>query len=39
LAGRVCAGLSYDLRFDADKKVEDIIVEKDGVRLLVDLKV
>ncbi len=36
--GGGCSGMSYDLDFDIEKKTGDIEVEKDGVRLLVDLK-
>ena len=36
--GGGCSGMSYDLGFDNAKKVGDIEIEKDGVRLLVDLK-
>jgi iron-sulfur cluster assembly protein len=36
--GGGCSGLSYELGFDSEKKVGDIEVEKDGVRMLVDLK-
>ena len=36
--GGGCSGMSYDLDFDNEKKTGDIEIEKDGVRLLVDLK-
>jgi iron-sulfur cluster assembly protein len=36
--GGGCSGMSYDLGFDNAKKVGDIEIEKDGIRLLVDLK-
>ena len=36
--GGGCSGLSYELGFDNEKKVGDIEIEKDGVRMLVDLK-
>lgn len=36
--GGGCSGMSYSLDFDNEKKVGDIEIEKDGVRLLVDLK-
>jgi iron-sulfur cluster assembly protein len=36
--GGGCSGLSYELGFDKEKKVGDVEVEKDGVRMLVDLK-
>ncbi|MDH3215631.1 MAG: iron-sulfur cluster assembly accessory protein [Candidatus Krumholzibacteria bacterium] len=36
--GGGCSGLSYDLTVDAEKRDGDLEVEKDGVRLLVDLK-
>ena len=36
--GGGCSGMSYVLGFDKEKKVGDIEIEKDGVRLLVDLK-
>jgi len=37
VTGGGCSGLSYRLGFD-DKKDEDTVVEKDGVRLLIDPK-
>jgi iron-sulfur cluster assembly protein len=36
--GGGCSGLSYDLGFDTEKRVGDVVVEKDGVRLIIDLK-
>jgi iron-sulfur cluster assembly protein len=36
--GGGCSGMSYDLGFDNAKKVGDIEIEKDGIRLLVGLK-
>lgn len=36
--GGGCSGLSYELGFTLEKEVGDIEVEKDGVRVLVDLK-
>jgi iron-sulfur cluster assembly protein len=36
--GGGCSGLSYGLEFDKEKRVGDVEVEKDGVRLLIDLK-
>lgn len=36
--GGGCSGLSYDLEFTNDKQVGDVEVEKDGIRVLVDLK-
>jgi iron-sulfur cluster assembly protein len=36
--GGGCSGLSYELGFTLEKQVGDVEVEKDGVRVLVDLK-
>ena len=36
--GGGCSGMSYTLGFDNEKRTGDIEIEKDGVRLLVDLK-
>ncbi|MBP2680992.1 MAG: iron-sulfur cluster assembly accessory protein [Candidatus Krumholzibacteriota bacterium] len=36
--GGGCSGLSYDLGFDKEKRVGDVIVEKDGIRLIIDLR-
>jgi len=36
--GGGCSGLSYDLGFDREKRTGDVVVEKDGVRLVIDLK-
>ena len=36
--GGGCSGMMYDLSFDADKREGDAEIEKDGVRLLVDVK-
>ncbi len=36
--GGGCSGLAYDLEFTGDKEVGDVEVEKDGVRVLIDLK-
>jgi iron-sulfur cluster assembly protein len=36
--GGGCSGLSYELGFTEEKQVGDVEVEKDGVRVLVDLK-
>lgn len=36
--GGGCSGLQYDLSFDAEKREGDLEVEKDGVRLLIDVK-
>ena len=36
--GGGCSGLSYDLSFKAEKHDGDTVIEKDGVRLLVDPK-
>jgi iron-sulfur cluster assembly protein len=36
--GGGCSGLSYELGFDTEKRVGDVVVEKDGVRLIIDLK-
>jgi len=36
--GGGCSGLSYELGFTMEKQVGDVEVEKDGVRVLVDLK-
>ena len=33
-----CSGLSYDLKFDKDKKEEDKIFEDNGVKIIVDKK-
>jgi len=36
--GGGCSGFMYDLAIDTEKRDGDLVVEKDGVRLLVDLK-
>jgi iron-sulfur cluster assembly protein len=36
--GGGCSGLSYDLGFDSEKRVGDVVVEKDGVKLVIDLR-
>ena len=36
--GGGCSGLSYDLGFDNEKRVGDVVVEKDGVKLVIDLR-
>lgn len=36
--GGGCSGLLYDLSFDTVKREGDLEIEKDGVRLLVDLR-
>ncbi|UCH85560.1 MAG: iron-sulfur cluster assembly accessory protein [Candidatus Latescibacterota bacterium] len=36
--GGGCSGLSYELEFTEEKQVGDVEVEKNGVRVLVDLK-
>ena len=36
--GGGCSGLSYDLGFDRETRTGDVVVEKDGVRLVIDLK-
>ena len=36
--GGGCSGLAYDLTIDAEKREDDVEIEKDGVRLLVDVK-
>jgi iron-sulfur cluster assembly protein len=36
--GGGCSGFQYDLTVDTEKRQGDLEVEKDGVRLLVDLK-
>jgi iron-sulfur cluster assembly protein len=36
--GGGCSGLSYELGFDKEMRVGDVVVEKDGVRLVIDLK-
>lgn len=36
--GGGCSGLSYDLGFDKEKRVGDVVVEKDGVKLVIDLR-
>ena len=33
-----CSGLSYDLKFDANKEDEDKVFEDNGVRVIVDKK-
>lgn len=36
--GGGCSGLSYDLKIDKEKRADDLEIEKDGVRLLIDVK-
>ena len=36
--GGGCSGLMYDLTFDTEQREGDLVIEKDGVRLLVDQK-
>jgi iron-sulfur cluster assembly protein len=36
--GGGCSGLQYDLTFVAEKSEGDAVVEKDGVRVLIDVK-
>lgn len=36
--GGGCSGLMYNLSVDTEKRADDTVVEKDGVRLLVDVK-
>ncbi|MEE9268636.1 MAG: iron-sulfur cluster insertion protein ErpA [Candidatus Krumholzibacteria bacterium] len=36
--GGGCSGFSYDLSIDTEKRDGDTVIEKDGVRLLVDAK-
>jgi iron-sulfur cluster assembly protein len=36
--GGGCSGLQYDLTIDTQKRDGDLVIEKDGVRVLVDLK-
>ncbi|UCG53038.1 MAG: iron-sulfur cluster assembly accessory protein [Candidatus Latescibacterota bacterium] len=36
--GGGCSGLSYELGFDTEKQVGDVEIEKDGIRVLIDLK-
>lgn len=36
--GGGCSGLQYDLTIDSEKRDGDLEIEKDGVRLLVDIK-
>jgi iron-sulfur cluster assembly protein len=36
--GGGCSGLSYDLTIEREKREGDTEIEKDGIRLLVDLK-
>jgi len=36
--GGGCSGLSYDLGFDKERRVGDVIVERDGVKLVIDLR-
>jgi iron-sulfur cluster assembly protein len=36
--GGGCSGLAYDLSVDTEKREGDLEIEKDGVRLLVDVK-
>lgn len=33
-----CSGYSYDLEFTEDRRDDDLVVERDGVRLLLDPK-
>ncbi|MAP05755.1 MAG: iron-sulfur cluster assembly accessory protein [Formosa sp.] len=33
-----CSGLSYDLKFDKDKKENDKVFESNGVKIIVDTK-
>lgn len=36
--GGGCSGMLYDLTIDREKREGDTVIEKDGVRLLVDVK-
>ena len=36
--GGGCSGLAYDLTIDREKRDGDTVIEKDGVRLVVDTK-
>lgn len=36
--GGGCSGFAYDLVIDTEKRADDLEIEKDGVRLLVDAK-
>ncbi|MCZ6767274.1 MAG: iron-sulfur cluster insertion protein ErpA [bacterium] len=36
--GGGCSGLQYDLSFETEKREGDAVIEKDGVRLLIDTK-
>jgi iron-sulfur cluster assembly protein len=36
--GGGCSGLSYSLGFDAESKPTDNVIEKDGVKIVVDMK-
>ncbi len=36
--GGGCSGLSYDLTIETEKREGDLEIEKDGVRLLIDVK-
>lgn len=36
--GGGCSGLMYDLSIDTERRDGDIVIEKDGVRLVVDVK-
>ena len=36
--GGGCSGLQYDLSFEAEMREGDTVIEKDGVRILIDMK-
>lgn len=36
--GGGCSGLTYSLGFDSDERPGDMILEKDGVRIFIDMK-
>ena len=38
IRGGGCSGLNYVLRFEAEKKAGDKVIEQDGARILVDFK-
>lgn len=36
VAGGGCSGFSYEIDFDYDKQLSDIVLEKDGVQIFID---
>lgn len=38
IKGGGCSGFSYSLGFDAESKLTDTIIEKDGIKIFIDMK-